>query len=100
MKKYRWYLHFTADLNRAVECYKKENYSCFKIFLLHANKIYKNRLLPSISLQLFPLKLQEHWKLILDDLSKNNKSNLHLVADKVLTIETIIFNRFKYYAFH
>jgi len=99
-KNLRFYLDFTADLNRVINCLVHNNDESANVFFVHAIKIYKEKLNPEIDRNFFPRELQNHWNRITAQKLPKNKKDRLLVADKILTISTILFNRTYHHAFN
>lgn len=99
-KNLRYYLDFTADLHRVVDCIINENSDTAVIFLKHADKIYKNNLIQKSGSLYFPPRLRIIWnKLASTSLPKEKKARLFF-ADKILTLASILFIRTRHYAFN
>lgn len=100
LKNQRYYLDFTADIERAIHCIIHNNVVTAKLFLKHAHKIDKEFRLSILNSKLFPQKLQIAWKEINTRSIPKNKKESFRFADKLLTISTILSNRTIHYAFH
>ncbi len=99
-KNLRCYLDFTCDLERVINCLMNGNVKSAVIFFDHAALIYKEQIIPILDTKYFPKELQKLWKNILKSKIAINKKEQKLIADKILTLSTILFKRTYYYAFN
>ncbi|OGK16064.1 hypothetical protein A2774_01685 [Candidatus Roizmanbacteria bacterium RIFCSPHIGHO2_01_FULL_39_12c] len=97
-KNLRAYFDFSSDLKRTIKCLVNKNSKTAAVFFQHADKIYREKIHPSINEKYFPPQLQKSWlELSRQKLISDPEKQL-LVADKILTIATIIFKRTFHYA--
>lgn len=91
-----YYLDFTADLQRLINALIRNNNKTAQVFFLHAHKIYKTNLKPSINPDIFPLQLQRLWEQLSTRTISEKDFEKKQFADQILTISAIIFRKSLY----
>jgi hypothetical protein len=89
----KYCLHFVADLRRAVHCLVNNNLEGAKVFLDHAEKIYKENILNTQKEQLVFADTEALWKTLYKETIPEDIEYQKKHADKLLTFSSIIFSR-------
>jgi hypothetical protein len=89
----RYCLNFVADLRRAVHCLTNKNLDGTKIFLDHAEKIFKEDITGTENERLVFSEVEALWKSLYGTELPISEEQQKKHADKLLTFSSIIFSR-------
>lgn len=86
-------LNFVADLRRAVHCLTNGNIEGTKIFLDHAEKIYKENLRPDSISHTLTTEFETTWSTLYTFQLPSDEMEKKQYAERLLTFSTTIFSR-------
>src|SRR5258708_4990747 len=87
------YLNFVTDLKRAALCMTRNNIKGAKIFLDHAQKIYKTELKDEIIDKKLHFDFESMWNSLYKSKLPRDAFHRQRHADKLITLSSIIFSR-------